>query len=122
MRKVLALALPLMVLSILTMQVQAVATPVVVKRVKDVCFIFAKGDHQTKKFSVRYDNLSSGSQMLHAEFRPQGGLWFTIDTTIIEGGSMEAGSTGDYGMTMRFKIVVNGDTVLEDTIVIPPPL
>ena len=121
MKKVFAFTLVLVALSLLIIPAQARETPVVVKRVKNVCFIFAKADHHARKFSVHYDNLSPNSQALHAEFKVQGGLGFTIDTIIIEGGSMEAGATGDYGITMSFKIEVDGDKILEDRIVIPPP-
>jgi hypothetical protein len=126
-KKILALALPLMFLTFLAIPAgNATVTPVKVRRVKvrrvkDVCFITVRGDHHTSKFLFHYDNLSPSSQAVHAEFKPQSGLWFTISLTIIEGGSMDVSATGDYGMTMSFQITVDGENVLQDTIVIPPP-
>lgn len=120
MRKIVALALPLLFLSLISVSVQAVVTPVKVKQVKDVCFITVRGDHHTRKFLAHYDNLSPNSQAVHAEFKPQSGLRLTISATIIEGGSMDVTLTSDYGMTMSFQITVNGEKVLEDTVVIPP--
>jgi hypothetical protein len=122
MKKILALALPLMFLTFLAIPAgNAVVTPVKVKRVNDVCFITVRGDHHTSKFLFHYDNLSPSSQAVHAEFKPQSGFWFTISLTVIEGGSMDVSATGDYGMTMSFQIIVDGENVLQDTVVIPPP-
>ncbi|MFB0514414.1 MAG: hypothetical protein ACETVQ_02440 [Candidatus Bathyarchaeia archaeon] len=120
MKKIFALALPLMFFSLMSISM-AETTPVRVKRVKDVCFIRVWGDHQTKRFMFHYDNLSPNSQTVYAEFKPQSRLWFAIDVTVIEGGSMDVTLTSDYGMTMNFQIEVDGEKILEDTVVIPPP-
>jgi len=121
MRKIIALVMPLVFLSLITAQASAVITPVKVERVKDVCFIKVKGDHRTQSFLFHYDNLSPNSQTVYAEFKPHSGLRFAIDVTVIEGGSMDVTLTSDYGMTMNFRIEVDGEKILEDTVVIPPP-
>jgi len=120
MKKVIALVLPLLFFSLMSIGM-AETTPVKVKRVKDVCFIKVKGDHRTQSFWFHYDNLSPNSQTVHAEFRPQSGLWFTIHVPVIKGGSMDVRLTSDFGMAMNFQIEVDGERILKDTVVIPPP-
>ncbi len=121
MRKIIALVMLFVFLGLITAQANAVITPVKVERVKDVCFIKVNGDHRTQSFLFHYDNLSPNSQTVYAEFKPQSRLWFAIDVTVIEGGSMDVKLTSDYGMTMDFRIEVDGEKILEDTVVIPPP-
>lgn len=121
MRKIIALVMLFVFLGLITAQANAVITPVKVERVKDVCFIKVNGDHRTQSFLFHYDNLSPNSQTVYAEFKPQSRLWFAIDVTVIEGGSMDVKLTSDYGMTMNFQIEVDGEKILEDTVVIPPP-
>jgi hypothetical protein len=122
MKKVIAFVLPLLFFSLMTIPTgKAETTPVKVERVKDVCFIKVKGDHRTQSFLFHYDNLSPNSQTVIAQFKPQSGLWFAIDVTVIEGGSTDVTLTSDYGMTMNFQIEVDGEKILEDTVVIPPP-
>ncbi len=121
-RKTLSFALLLAFFSLMTIPSgKTETTPVKVARVKDVCFIKVQGDHRTQSFLFHYDNLSPNSQTVYAEFRPQSWLWLAIDVTVIEGGSMDVKLTSDYGMTMKFQIEVDGEKILDDTIVIPPP-
>jgi len=120
MKKVVAFALLLLLFSLMSTSMASI-TPVKVERVKDVCFIKVKGDHRTQSFLFHYDNLSPNSQTVHAEFRPQSGLGFTIHVPVIKGGSMDVRLTSDFGMTMNFQIEVDGERILKDTVVIPPP-
>ena len=120
MRKIIALALPLLFFSLMGTGMAEI-TPAKVKRVKDVCFIRVMGDHQTKSFLFHYDNLSPSRQILYAVFVPKSRLGIAIRVGILEGHSIDLTLTGDYGMTMNFLIEVDGEKVMEDTIVIQPP-
>ena len=120
MKKVIAFALPLLFFSLMNISM-ASTTPVKVKRLRDVCFIRVWGDHQTKLFLFHYDNLSPSKQILYAVFVPKSRLGIAIRVGILEGHSIDFTLTGDYGMTMNFLIEVDGEKILEGTVVIPPP-
>ncbi len=119
MKKIVAFVLPLVLFSLISISM-AETTPVKVKRVKDVCFVRVWGDHQTRSFSFHYENLSPGRQVLYAVFVPKSKLGISIRVGIIEGMSLDITLTGDYGMTMYFLIEVDGEEMLQGTVVIPP--
>lgn len=62
MKKIIAVALPLLVLSLIAIQANAVVTPVEVERIKGTCFIRMRGDHHTQSFVFHYVNLSPDDQ------------------------------------------------------------
>ena len=128
MRKIVALALPLVFLSLITVQANAVITPVEVERVKDVCFIRMRGDHHTQSFLFHYDNLSPEEQVVGFRMRMWNAEGVEIKTpllkpiTVSPSGSIDRAFGGGYGYTMEVKISIeNYGLVLEDSVIIPPP-
>jgi hypothetical protein len=147
MRRIVALALPLLFLSLMTIQANAVVTPVEVERVKDCCFMRVRGAHHVAPDSIEpYD---SGFLFYYKNIEPQGEihspqdvkLWFHIylgdqhdlPLTIWFYGVCP-GDVIDcivrrrpYGYHMEFIVeVYMGDStvptvIISDTVVIPPP-
>ena len=132
MRKVVALALPLLFLSLMTIQANAVTTPVEVERAKDVYFVKVKGDHRTKSFLFSYENLSPDTQDVTATFAitpcdpnpcyepPPIRALCTVEKPLQE--SIE----GDYGYRLDFTINIHDismtyEYTVEGSVVIPPP-
>jgi len=130
MRKIVALALPLLFLSLMTIQANAVVTPVEVERAKDVYFVKVKGDHRTKSFLFNYENLSPDIQNLTA----CGEVWsgpnriceVTWWGTVCVRESRQESIEGDYGYTFNFTINIRDIPMtyaytVEGSVVIPPP-
>jgi hypothetical protein len=147
MRKIVALALPLLFLSLITIQANAVVTPVEVERVKDVCFVRVRGAHHLPPDPE--EKLDSGFLFYYKNIEPTGEihspqnvkLWFHIYL----GNQHDLPLTiwfydvcpGDvidcivrrrpYGSHMEFLVeVYRGDStvpsvIISDTVVIPPP-
>jgi len=132
MRKIVALALPLLFLSLVTIQANAVVTPVEVERAKDVYFVKVKGDHRTKSFLFNYENLSPDIQDLTATFaitpcdpnpcyEPS-----PIRALCTAEKPLQESLEGDYGYTLDFTINIHDipmtyEYTVEGSVVIPPP-
>jgi len=130
-RKIVALALPLLFLSLMTIQANAVTTPVEVERAKDVYFVKVKGDHRTKSFLFNYENLSPDIQDVTATFAvtpcdpsPCMEIPFRAVCTVEE--PLQESIAGDYGYTLDFTINIHDIAmtyayIIEGSVVIPPP-
>jgi len=130
-RKIVALALPLLFLSLMTIQANAVTTPVEVERAKDVYFVKVKGDHRTKSFLFNYENLSPDIQDVTATFTitpcdplPCMEIPFRALCTAEE--PFEESIAGDYGYMLDFTINIHDTAMaysytIEGRVVIPPP-
>lgn len=139
MRKIVALALPLLFLSLMTIQANAVVTPVEVQRVKDVCFFRMRGDPHTKEFLLHYENLSPSSDVVQAvevrgSFISPTGHVVNVDGifsfAVAAGESVDKSTSEittpmpllDHGWVLSFEIRVNLATIASDEqVVIPPP-
>ena len=130
-RKIFALALPLLFLSLMTIQANAVTTPVEVERAKDVYFVKVKGDHRTKSFLFNYENLSPDIQDVTATFAitpcdpvPCMEIPFRALCTVEE--HLQESFAGDYGYRLDFTINIHDIALtyaytIEGSVVIPPP-
>ena len=132
MRKIVALALPLVFLSLITVQANAVITPVEVERAKDLYFIRMRGDHQTTSFLFHYVNLSPNPQTVAYKIaiRSADGLPIKLQevppsATVFPNESWDFSFTGGvyigYGYTMSFGLYIDGVQMLIGSVVIPPP-
>lgn len=132
MRKIIALALPLLFLSLMIIQANAVVTPVEVQRAKDVYFVKVKGDHRTKSFLFSYENLSPDIQDVTALFAttPCDPLPceppIPYSCVVTNGESLQESFAGDYGYTLDFTINIHDIAMtyaytIEGSVVIPPP-
>lgn len=119
MRKMLALVLFLVVFGLMTVSVSAETTPVMVKRVKDVCFIKVRGDKHAQLFQLNYVNLSPSPQNVLIRVQVS---WGEVSTsvTLEPRWSMVITMSGSSGALMNFWVTVDGTLVLEDSIAIPP--
>ena len=107
MRKIVAIALPLLFLSLMTIQANAVVTPVAVERVKDVCFVRVRGAHHLAPDPIEV--CDSGFLFYYKNIEPTGGihspqdvkLWFHI----------YLGDQHDLPLTIWFYDVCPGDII-----------
>ena len=130
MKKILALALPLILLTLMTIPAgNAVITPVEVVRANGICFFTMRGDYATTSFQFHYVNLSPDTQTvtLGGSFMtPYGPVLFMTRTYIVPPGeSIDDAVSGGYGWVFSFYIDVyppEFHTLITDVIIPPPPL
>ena len=128
MKKILALALPLMFLTLLTIPAgKAVTTPIEVVRANGICYYRMRGDHHTASFLFHYVNLSPVTQTVTLSgifFTPLGLVYFvTREYTILSGKSIDDVVPGGIEWTFSFYMFVDppGMWTLTTEVIIPPP-
>ena len=111
-----ALVLPLVLIALMTAPSSAATTPVWTERVKNVCAITVRGQHQTKSFQFQYENLSPVSQniTLSGELHfPNGfviGLMRTYNTVPASDSLEDSIGIARRGITLYFTVRVMFET------------
>ena len=129
-RKILALALPLMFLTLMAIPAgNAATTPVEVFYLKDLCFVRMRGDPYTQSFLFHYVNLSPKVQTVTViEVRiydSSGNHQYTIfglTQLVPPGGSIDSSYPASYGWSCCFVVYVTPLTIIGSAVIPPPPL
>ena len=131
-KKILALALPLMFLTLMVIPAGNAATkPVQVFCSRDVYFIRMRGDPYTRSFLFHYVNLSPKVQtvtVIEVNIYDSSGnyqyTFFGVVQTIPPGGSIDSSYPASYGWSCDFVVYVTppGITIIGSAVIPPPPL
>jgi len=103
MKRTIAFALPLLFVSLMIIQANAVLVPVEVERIKDFYFCRVRGDYTTQSFLLHYVNLSPAQQVvgvfrvLWAADGSQAAMFPLILYTLAPGESIDL-DTYSYGL------------------------
>jgi hypothetical protein len=127
MRKILVLLLPLLLLSLVTIQASAILRPVSVENIKGFCFIRVRADRHSMSYLFHYENLSPVSQVYvvsGAVYDANGdllwGLWFYPN--IVEPGNSDDDIVQTIGLgehSLHFIVIIDDEPVFEDWVAFP---
>ena len=131
-KKILALALPLMFLTLIVIPAGNAATkPVQVFCSKDFYFIRMRGDPHTQSFLFHYVNLSPKVQtvtVIEVRIYDSSGNYqytiFGLTQLVPPGDTIDSSYPGSYGWSCFFVVYVTppGITIIGSAVIPPPPL